>query len=134
IAFPQPIGTINVGLSPQRLFAIASIVLLTWINLRGVRTAAFIQTSLTAIKTAALAALILLGLTICRNAAALAANFGSNCWAAGGLPFAMAMSVLTVTSLSVLANDANLNVLPINEIAHAPQERVGTAAMQAMFG
>src|SRR6266498_111060 len=53
---PQPIGDIAVGLSPQRIFAIASIALLTWINVRGVRTAAFIQTSLTAIKTAALAA------------------------------------------------------------------------------
>src|SRR3954469_17040765 len=29
IGFPQPIGTINVGLSPQRILAIASIVLLT---------------------------------------------------------------------------------------------------------
>src|SRR5467141_2149645 len=37
---PQPIGDIAVGISPQRLFAIASIVLLTWINVRGVRTAA----------------------------------------------------------------------------------------------
>src|SRR6266567_3926759 len=43
IAFPQPIGLITVGLSPQRLLAIASIVVLTLINVRGVRTAAFIQ-------------------------------------------------------------------------------------------
>ena len=57
-----PSGPIDVGLSPQRLLAIASIVVLTWINLRGVRTAAFIQTSLTAVKTLALAALILLGI------------------------------------------------------------------------
>ncbi len=62
IAFPQPIGPITVGLSPQRLLAIASVVVLTWVNVRGVKTAAFIQTTLTAIKTAALAALILLGL------------------------------------------------------------------------
>src|SRR6185503_16784569 len=61
--FPQPIGDIAVGLSWQRLLAIASIALLTWVNVRGVRTAAFIQTSLTVIKTAALAALIVLGLT-----------------------------------------------------------------------
>lgn len=173
VHFPQPIGDVAVGLSPQRIFAIASIVLLTWINVRGVRTAAFIQTSLTAIKTAALAALILLGLAIGRNAAAIAANFGSNFWAGGALsfailpvvgaamvgslfsmdawnnvgfaasevknpekdlPFAMAVGVLTVTSLYVLANVAYLNVLPIDAIAHAPQDRVGTAAMQAMFG
>src|SRR5437899_2106162 len=173
VHFPQPIGDIIVGFSRQRIFAIASIVLLTWINVRGVRTAAFIQTSLTAIKTAALAALILLGLTIGRNAAAITANFGPNFWAGGALtlailpvvgaamvgslfsmdawnnvgfasgelknpekalPFAMAAGVLTVTTLYVLANVAYLNVLPADAIAHAPQDRVGTAALQAMFG
>jgi APA family basic amino acid/polyamine antiporter len=170
---PQPIGDIAVGFSRQRIFAILSIILLTWINVRGVRTAAFIQTSLTVIKTAALAALILLGVTIGRNAEAIAANFGANFWPAGGftlgmlplvgaamvgslfsmdawnnvgfasgelkqpekdLPFAMAVGVLTVTTLYVLANVAYLNVLPADAIAHAPQDRVGTAAMQAMFG
>src|SRR5690349_18478712 len=84
VHFPAPLGDILVGVSPQRLFAIASIVLLTWINVRGVKTAAFIQTSLTAVKTAALAALILLGITIGRNAEAIAANFGSNFWSTGG--------------------------------------------------
>src|SRR6266700_2757968 len=85
IAFPQPIGPITVGLSPQRLLAIGSIVVLTLINVRGVRTAAFIQTSLTAIKTLALAALVVLGLTIGRNAEAIAANLGANFWPATGL-------------------------------------------------
>src|SRR5467141_1414607 len=170
---PQPIGDIAVGISPQRIFAIASIVLLTWINVRGVRTAAFIQTTLTAIKTAALAVLILLGFTIGRNAAAIAANFGANFWAGGGLslavlpvvgaamvgslfsmdawnnvgfasgelknpekdlPFAMAAGVLVVTTLYVLANVAYLLVLPAGAIAHAPQDRVGTAALQAILG
>ena len=171
--FPQPIGDIAVGLSPQRIFAMLSIALLTWINVRGVRTAAFIQTSLTAIKTAALAALIVLGITIGRNAEAIAANFGAGFWPAEGLtlavfpvigaamvgslfsmdawnnvgfasgelkqpekdlPFAMAVGVLTVTTLYVLANVAYLHVLPADAIAHAPQDRVGTAALQAMFG
>jgi APA family basic amino acid/polyamine antiporter len=171
--FPQPIGDIAVGLSPQRILAILSIVLLTWINVRGVRTAAFIQTSLTVIKTAALAGLIVLGITIGRNAEAIAANFGAGFWPTGGLtlamipvigtamvgslfsmdawnnvgfasgelkqpekdlPFAMATGVLTVTLLYVLANVAYLHVLPADAIAHAPQDRVGTAALQAMFG
>jgi len=170
---PAPIGDITVGLSAQRIFAIASIVLLTWINVRGVRTAAFIQTTLTAIKTAALAGLILLGFAIGRNAEAIAANFGANFWAGGGLslavlpvvgagmvgslfsmdawnnvgfasgelknpekdlPFAMAAGVLTVTTLYVLANVAYLLVLPNDSIAHAPQDRVGTAALQAILG
>src|SRR3989454_10675101 len=171
--FPAPIGDIAVGLSAQRIFAIASIVLLTWINVRGVRTAAFIQTTLTAIKTASLAALILLGITIGRNAEAIAANWGANFWAGGALtlavlpvvgaamvgslfsmdawnnvgfasgelknpekdvPFAMGAGVLIVTTLYVLANVSYLVVLPQDAIAHAPQDRVGTAALQAMFG
>src|SRR6266853_492919 len=152
--------------------AIAAIVLLTWINVRGVKTAAFIQTSLTAVKTAALAALILLGLTIGRNAAAIAANFGGNFWSTSGwvvgvgavgaamvgslfsmdawnnvgfagselknptkdLPIAMALGTLVVTVLYLLANVAYLNVLPQGAIATAPQDRVGTAALQAIFG
>jgi len=171
--FPQPIGDIAVGLSAQRIFAIVSIVVLTWINVRGVRTAAFIQTSLTVIKSAALAGLIVLGITIGRNADAIATNFGAAFWPASGLtlavfpaigaamvgslfsmdawnnvgfasgelkqpekdlPFAMATGVLTVTTLYVLANVAYLHVLPADAIAHAPQDRVGTAALQAMFG
>ncbi len=173
IAFPQPIGSITVGLSPQRMLAIASIVFLTWVYVRGVRTAALIQTSLTAIKTAALAALIVLGLTIGRNAAALAANFGAHFWPGGafaavGLPalgaamvgslfamdawnnvgfagsevrnptrdlaFAMGAGVLVVTALYLLANIAYLSVLPSDVIARAPQDRVATAALQAILG
>src|SRR6266550_6700318 len=173
IVFPQPIGAITVGLSPQRILAIASIAVLTWITVRGVRTAAFIQTTLTAIQTAALAALILLGLTIGRNAAAIAANFGLAFWPAGGLtfallpvvaaamvgslfsmdawnnvgfaaselkeptrdlPFAMAWGVLIVTVLYLLANVAYLHVLPARDIASAPQDRVATAALQAILG
>jgi APA family basic amino acid/polyamine antiporter len=71
-----PGGTIELGLSPQRLIALISIWILTWINLRGVREGKLVQTSFTIVKTGALALLILLGLTIGRNATALEANFG----------------------------------------------------------
>jgi APA family basic amino acid/polyamine antiporter len=173
ITLPRPIGPIEVGLSYQRLFAILSVALLTWLNVRGVRTAALVQTSLTAIKTLALAALILLGLSIGRDAAVVAANFGAGFGVGGGitaallpaigaalvgslfamdawnnvgfvagemerpekdLPFAMATGVLAVTTLYLLANVAYLSVLPADQIAGAPQDRVGTAALQAMFG
>ena len=80
--FPQldvhtPGGLVELGLSPQRLVALASIWVLTWINLRGVKQGKFVQTSLTFIKTAALALLVLLAITIGRNADAVAANFGA---------------------------------------------------------
>jgi APA family basic amino acid/polyamine antiporter len=166
-------GPIQVGLSPQRLFAIASVILLTWINIRGVKTAALIQTTLTTVKVATLAGLILLGITIGRNAEAIAANFGANFLPAGSLtaamwpvigaamvgslfsmdawnnvgfaggeiknpkkdiPIAMAAGTLTVTLLYCLANVSYLMVLPHDAIANAPQDRVGTAALQAMFG
>jgi APA family basic amino acid/polyamine antiporter len=173
VNFPQPIGPILVGVSPQRLLAIASIVLLTWINVRGVKTAALIQTSLTTIKAATLAAVILVGLTIGRHADAITANFsGGNFWATGGLtvgvgaigaamvgslfsmdawnnvgfagselknptkdlPIAMALGTLIVTVLYLLTNVAYLNILPQSAIASAPQDRVGAAALQAVFG
>jgi len=80
--FPQrdvhtPGGLIELGLSPQRLVALISIWVLTWINLRGVKEGKFVQTTLTFIKTAALALLVVLALTIGRNADAIAANFGA---------------------------------------------------------
>src|SRR5690242_1420941 len=166
-------GPINVGISPQRLFAIASVIVLTAINARGVRAGARIQTTLTIVKTLSLAALVVLGLLIGRNAVAIAANFGKNFWPAGGLtlallpiigsamvgslfsmdswnnvgfagselknpkkdlPVSMALGTLTVTVLYLLANVAYLVTLPGDSIAHAPQDRVGTAALQAMFG
>ena len=68
---------IQLGLTPQRLIALISVWVLTWINLRGVREGKIIQTSLTLVKTGALALLILLGLTLGRNASAIAANFGT---------------------------------------------------------
>ena len=79
--FPQfdittPGGLIEVGLTPQRLVALISVWILTWINLRGVREGKLVQTTLTIVKTGALALLVLLGLTIGRNAEAIAANFG----------------------------------------------------------
>jgi APA family basic amino acid/polyamine antiporter len=67
---------IELGLTPQRLIALLSVWVLTLVNLRGVREGKIIQTTLTLVKTGALALLILLGLTIGRNATAIAANFG----------------------------------------------------------
>jgi APA family basic amino acid/polyamine antiporter len=181
----DPANAINLGLSPQRLIALLSIAVLTWINVRGVREAKIVQTSLTIVKTGALAALIVLALTIGRNATAIAANFGdgrfvgnvdvtgafivafgaalvgslfaSDAWnnvtfAAAevrdpqrNLPRALLYGTGLVSLLYVLANVAYLNVLPFagnpdgqtaieRGIAQAAQDRVGTAAMEVMFG
>src|SRR5206468_6601937 len=71
----DPANAIQLGLTPQRLIALLSIAVLTWINLRGVREGKLVQTTLTVVKTSALALLILIGVTVGRNATALAADF-----------------------------------------------------------
>src|SRR6266480_6290294 len=73
----DPANAIQLGLTPQRLVALLSIAVLTWINLRGVREGKMVQTTLTVVKTGALALLILIGISIGRNATALTANFSA---------------------------------------------------------
>ena len=104
------VGGYSLGVSWQRLFAILSVVVLTWINVRGVRTAAIIQTTLTAVKTAALVGLIVLGITIGRNADAIAANFGASFWPADGFAFALLPVIGAAMVGSLFSMDAWNNV------------------------
>ncbi len=187
--FPQfdvstPGGVIQLGLSPQRLIALVTIWILTWVNLRGVKEGKMVQTTLTIVKTGALAALIILGLTIGFSSEAFAANFtggnfntvdfstvfmiafgsalvgslfSSDAWnnvtfAAAevheprrNLPRALLYGTGLVTILYILANVAYLSVLPLQGtadaatvvergIAHATQDRVGSAVAESIFG
>src|SRR4029077_2680870 len=108
-SFQMPGGTIQLGLSPQRVVAIVMVAVLTAVNIRGVRLGAAIQSFFTVAKVGALAALILLGLTIFRQPDVAAANFGSfwgtGDWALGVLPVIGAAMVG-----SLFASDAWNNV------------------------
>ena len=73
----DPSATIELGLTPQRLLGLATVWLLTWVNLRGVREGKLVQTTLSFVKAGTLAILIILGFTIGRNSTAIAANFGA---------------------------------------------------------
>jgi APA family basic amino acid/polyamine antiporter len=73
----DPANAITLGLNPQRLVGLLSVAVLTWVNLRGVREGKLVQTTLTTVKAGALALLIILGLTVGRNAGAIAANFSA---------------------------------------------------------
>jgi len=168
-AAPQ---VIEIGISWQRIVGIGTVLLLTWVNVQGVKAGAWIQTVLTGAKVIAVGGLILLGLTIGRQTAAVGQNFGdfwgtqsfglmllpvlgaamvgslfsSDAWnnvtfAAAevqnprrNLPLALAGGTLLVTVFYVLANVAYLNVLPLDQIQHAAEDRVGTAAAQVIFG
>src|SRR5215207_8632719 len=104
-------GAVEAGLSPQRLVALISIWILTAINLRGVREGKLVQTTLTVVKTSALALLVLLGLTIGRNADAIAANFSSSRFV-GALPIDSALALAFGAALvgSLFSSDAWNNV------------------------
>jgi len=69
------IGAGRLGLTTQRLVAIALIAFLTWSNTRGIRTGAAVQNVFTFAKVAALLGLVGLGFLLGRNHAAVADNF-----------------------------------------------------------
>jgi APA family basic amino acid/polyamine antiporter len=71
------------SLSWQQFFAILLIVFLTIANTRGLNWGKIIQNVFTSAKTLALAGLVIVGIFLGRNAAAIQANF-SSLWAAEG--------------------------------------------------
>jgi APA family basic amino acid/polyamine antiporter len=73
---PMVLGNMDVGLNRQNLVAIATVILLTAINVLGVRTGALVQNIFTFSKTAALFGLVLIGAALGRNAQAIRENFG----------------------------------------------------------
>lgn len=50
------------------------------------------------------------------------------------IPLSLAAGTILVITLYVLANVAYLSTLPLTAIQHAPDDRVATAALQAIFG
>lgn len=184
------------SLHAGQLLAVFSIVVLTFINSRGIRYGAVVQSSLTVIKGLTLLLLIFATIFIFKNADAIAANFNNffsidkltvvdgsvvtQSWTVGALlsAFGVAMvgplfssdawngvtfianevenpkknvarsliiGVGGVTFLYLLTNIGYMFVLPLvgaenattiagRGIQYAEYERVGTAAMQVMFG
>jgi basic amino acid/polyamine antiporter, APA family len=82
---PMVLGNMDVGLSTQNLTAILVVVVLSLINVFGVKTGAMVQNVFTVAKVSALAGLVLLGLFLGRSAEALAANFNGHFWQNAGL-------------------------------------------------
>ncbi len=106
---PMVLGNMDVGLNTQNLVAILVVVVLSVINIFGIKTGAFIQNIFTIAKASALFGLVLLGLFIGRNAQALAANFHGNFWHNAGLGAQHAVQVgvggpmVMVGTLTILA-------------------------------
>jgi APA family basic amino acid/polyamine antiporter len=164
------LGPYHLGLTPSRLSGIAVVVLLSAVNLYGVKLGARIQNLFTVTKIGGLAALILLGLFL--KAPVLATQtpflpadgtvalpfltallvvqtgsmFSADAWNAitfiagevkepeRTIPYSLLIGTTLVCGLYILANAAYLKVLGPTGIATAAQDRVGSAALQALLG
>src|SRR5437588_8343226 len=106
---PMVLGNTDVGLNTQNLVAVIVVIVLSVINIFGVKIGAFIQNIFTIAKVSALAGLVLLGLFAGRNAQALAANFSGHFWQNAGLGAKHAIQVgmggptVWVGTLTILA-------------------------------
>jgi len=195
ILHPIALGSkLAISLSIQQFVGILMVVLITFLNTLGVRLGKLIQNIFTSAKTLSLLGLILIGVFIGRNHAAIADNF-SNFWTARGaqaiepganffkgwfptlsaasgffglvvafgvsqvgslfsadawnnigftaaevknpkrdVALSMAFGTIIVITLYCLANLAYLFALPLVQIQNAPDDRVATAALNAIFG
>ena len=183
-----------ISLSVQQFVAALMIVLITFLNTLGVKLGKLIQNVFTSAKALSLVGLILIGIFVGRNHAALADNF-SHFWAIRGaepiepgadflrswvpsvsaatgffglivafgvaqvgslfsadawnnigftaaevknpkrdVALSMAFGTIIVITLYCLANLAYLMVLNFSQIQHAADDRVATAALNAVFG
>lgn len=169
-------------LYPAQLVSIGLILLLTYINTKGIKSGKLIQTTFTVTKLLSLFGLIVFGFLIGSKSGIWHANW-SDAWhmngiSAGGaikeyLPLAMVGAVAAsmvgsifssdawnnvtfiaaeiknpkrniglslflgtfiVTIIYVLTNVMYVSVLPLHDIAFAPQDRVAVSASNAIFG
>jgi basic amino acid/polyamine antiporter, APA family len=109
IRLPGASDAIQLGLSPQRVVAILSIVLLTAINVRGVTLGAAIQTVFSVAKVGALAVLVICGLTLFRQPDVAAGNF-STFWGTGDWSVVMIPVIGAAMVGSLFSSDAWNNV------------------------
>ncbi len=166
------------------LLSIFIIILLTWVNSRGVKEGKIIQTTFTLAKLAALFGLIIFGFILASGngwavnwndafsmkkltpgegglsvsdvvgvaafgaiaASMVGSIFSSDAWnnvtfIAGeiknpkrNIGLSLFLGTLIVTVIYVLANLMYVYVLPMSDIATAPQDRVATAASLQIFG
>jgi APA family basic amino acid/polyamine antiporter len=77
---PMVLGNMEIGVNTANLAGIVIVILLTAVNVFGVRLGALVQNIFTTAKAAALLGLVILGFLLGRNANAIHANFGPNFW------------------------------------------------------
>src|ERR1051325_5943087 len=96
-------GGYAVSLSTEQLVAVALIVLLTWTNTRGLETGKFVQNTFTFAKTAALLAVIVIGLSLgWKPESAARSSDWWNSWANGWTPQGAQPGLTAVGALALV--------------------------------
>ena len=127
-----------VRISAAQLLAIASLLVLTWLNTRGLKTGAVIQDTLTTLKALSLGLLIILGLLVFRNPEIVSQNFGNfftniqSTESLGLLAIGSAIGVAMVGSL--FSSDAWNNVTFIAGEIENPKRNVPLALALGVTG
>ena len=128
----------SLSLSTQRVVAIAVIAVLTWSNSRGIREGKIVQNVFTSAKVAALFTLILLGLFVANNEAAVTANF-DNFWAETSLSLGFLMLVGGAMVGPLFSSDAWNNVTFTSSEVKNPHRTLplsllgGTAVVMTLY-
>ncbi|HEY0432808.1 MAG TPA: amino acid permease, partial [Chitinophagaceae bacterium] len=126
------IGSLKVY--PAQLVSILLIVLLTWVNTRGIKSGKFIQTTFTSVKLLSLFGLILFGLLLGSKSGAWKMNW-SDAWSMKGLsadgsietylPIAMLGAIAASMVGSIFSSDAWNNVTFIAGEIKNPKRNIG---------
>ncbi|HUR93932.1 MAG TPA: amino acid permease [Gemmatimonadales bacterium] len=138
LRLPGASDAIQLGLSPQRVVAIVMIAVLTATNMRGVTLGAAIQTVFSVAKVGALAALVLLGLTLYRQPDIAAANF-SGFWGTGEWSLAVIPVLGAAMVGSLFSSDAWNNVTFAAAEVQNPSRNlpralaIGTASVSLLY-
>jgi basic amino acid/polyamine antiporter, APA family len=168
VLVPLPLGY---RVSSQHLIAILVISLLTWVNCKGLREGATVQNVFTVAKVGGLLTLVVMGLILPANPAAVQSNFhrlfpdsfslgllsimgaalvgslfAADAWnnvtftgsevvnPKRNLPLSLFLGTGAVSLIYFAANVVYLRTLPLEAIASAPEDRVGTLAAQSLMG
>ena len=108
-----------VSLSLQQLVAAAMIAVLTVINMQGVRLGKLIQNAFSIAKIATLVGIILIGIFVGGNAAAISGNFGHLWTTRGAQPIAPGANFLRVFVPTVTASAGGFGLLVALSVAQA---------------
>jgi APA family basic amino acid/polyamine antiporter len=125
-------------ISAAQVLAIASLLVLTWFNTRGLQTGVLIQNTLTTLKALALALVIILGLFVYNNPEVVAQNFGhlfTNMKSEAPIGFWAVCSAIGVAMVgSLFSSDAWNNVTFIAGETDNPKRNVPLALAIGVIG